>query len=174
MSSHHIVRDNQEPALLFLDSDNCNSELLNQLLEWSPFIIATEDSNTFLKIRDVKPDVILSSNSSMNENIERAFEILIKGEHEGVNIFTSIDNQKSFIDKNIQVSVFSGKWKWTFIKSGILKKWFPAETQLKILEDQRVYISDQKGDTLDINQIVKEGLISFQSKQGFWLGEKII
>lgn len=36
MSSHHIVRDDQEPALIIANGAACSSELLGQLLEWSP------------------------------------------------------------------------------------------------------------------------------------------
>jgi thiamine pyrophosphokinase len=35
MSSHHIVRDDQEPALIIANGAACSAELLGQLLEWS-------------------------------------------------------------------------------------------------------------------------------------------
>jgi len=174
MSSHHIVRDNQEPALLFLDSENCNNEILNQLLEWSPFIIATDDSSAFLKARDVKPDFILSGHRSTEKIIEKAFEILDNGKHEGVNVFTSIDNHSPFTGKNIQISIFDENWKWTFIKSAKLKKWVPAQVQLKTIGKKSIKIVDQNGALMKIDSITKDGLISFQSDEEFWLGEKII
>ena len=38
MSSHHIVRDDQEPALIITNGASCSEEeLIGQLLEWSPF-----------------------------------------------------------------------------------------------------------------------------------------
>ena len=42
MSSHHIVREKQEPALLVLGLDSFPAELLGQLLEWNPTVIATQ------------------------------------------------------------------------------------------------------------------------------------
>ena len=39
MSSHHIVRDDQEPALIIANGAACSSELVGQLLEWSPLVI---------------------------------------------------------------------------------------------------------------------------------------
>ena len=42
MSSHHIVREKQEPALLVLGLNNFSTELLGQLLEWNPTVITTE------------------------------------------------------------------------------------------------------------------------------------
>ena len=44
MSSHHIVREKQEPALLVLGLDDFPDELLGQLLEWSPTVIVTADT----------------------------------------------------------------------------------------------------------------------------------
>ena len=41
MSSHHIVRDDQEPALIIANGASCSNELLGQLLEWSPIVIVT-------------------------------------------------------------------------------------------------------------------------------------
>ena len=33
MSSHHIVRDDQEPALIIANGASCSEELLGQLLD---------------------------------------------------------------------------------------------------------------------------------------------
>jgi len=42
MSSHHIVREKQEPALIIANGEACSTELLNQLLEWSPFVVVLD------------------------------------------------------------------------------------------------------------------------------------
>ena len=39
MSSHHIVRERQEPALLITDVYSIDPELVGQLLEWSLSLI---------------------------------------------------------------------------------------------------------------------------------------
>ena len=44
MSSHHIVRDDQEPALIIANGEVCSSELLGQLLEWSPIVIVLDSA----------------------------------------------------------------------------------------------------------------------------------
>lgn len=59
MSSHHIVRDDQEPALIIANGASCNSELLGQLLEWSPFVIVLDSAMERVMKLDIKVDVLL-------------------------------------------------------------------------------------------------------------------
>ncbi|MBU6324514.1 MAG: thiamine diphosphokinase [Bacteroidetes bacterium] len=42
MSSHHFVRDLQEPSLIIANGASCSSELLGQLLEWNPFVLVLD------------------------------------------------------------------------------------------------------------------------------------
>ena len=44
MSSHHIVKDDQEPALIIANGAACSQELLGQLLEWSPLVIVLDSA----------------------------------------------------------------------------------------------------------------------------------
>ena len=44
MSSHHIARDDQEPALIIANGEMCSQELLGQLLEWSPLVIVLDSA----------------------------------------------------------------------------------------------------------------------------------
>ncbi|MEZ7497646.1 thiamine diphosphokinase [Flavobacterium sp. Arc3] len=59
MSSHHIVRDDQEPALIIANGAACNPELLGQLLEWSPLVIVLDSAMERVMKLDIKVDVLL-------------------------------------------------------------------------------------------------------------------
>lgn len=59
MSSHHIVRDDQEPALIIANGASCNPELLGQLLEWSPLVIVLDSAMERVMQLDIKVDVLL-------------------------------------------------------------------------------------------------------------------
>ena len=59
MSSHHIVRDDQEPALIIANGAACDPELLGQLLEWSPLVIVLDSAMERVMKLDVKVDVLL-------------------------------------------------------------------------------------------------------------------
>jgi thiamine pyrophosphokinase len=59
MSSHHIVRDDQEPALIIANGASCNPELLGQLLEWSPLVVVLDSAIERVMQLDIKVDVLL-------------------------------------------------------------------------------------------------------------------
>lgn len=59
MSSHHIVRDDQEPALIIANGAACNPELLGQLLEWSPLVIVLDSAIERVMELDIKVDILL-------------------------------------------------------------------------------------------------------------------
>jgi thiamine pyrophosphokinase len=42
MSSHHFVIDGQEPALIIANGARCKQDLMNQLLEWCPFVLVLD------------------------------------------------------------------------------------------------------------------------------------
>ncbi|HAH55448.1 MAG TPA: thiamine diphosphokinase [Flavobacterium sp.] len=59
MSSHHIVRDDQEPALIIANGASCNIELLGQLLEWSPLVVVLDSAMERVLQLGIKVDVLL-------------------------------------------------------------------------------------------------------------------
>src|ERR1700761_3919385 len=101
MSSHHIVREKQEPALLVLGMDTFSGELLGQLLEWSPTIVATELTAEQFIAQDIKVDLVVGNSSSdqaqsntnylpikNNDVIGSAFEFLLDSNYGAVNVVT--------------------------------------------------------------------------------------
>lgn len=59
MSSHHIVRDDQEPALIIANGAACSKELMDQLLEWSPLVIVLDNAIDRVIELGIKVDVLL-------------------------------------------------------------------------------------------------------------------
>lgn len=59
MSSHHIVRDDQEPALIIANGAECHPELLGQLLEWSPWVVVLDSAIERVLMHHIKVDVLL-------------------------------------------------------------------------------------------------------------------
>lgn len=59
MSSHHIVRDDQEPALIIANGAACSEELLGQLLEWSPLVIVLDSAIDRVLELEIKVDILL-------------------------------------------------------------------------------------------------------------------
>jgi thiamine pyrophosphokinase len=147
MSSHHIVREKQEPALLVLGMDGFDDELLGQLLEWSPTVIVTETMAEKLNAAEVKIDWILTDDSNgdiqsdvkrlpLNHHteIETAFGFLIESNYSAVNIVTDkfdLENYLPFVDK-INLVIFNNNRKIYPVTSGF-SKWKPEGESIEFL-----------------------------------------
>jgi thiamine pyrophosphokinase len=59
MSSHHVIRDKQEPALIIANGEACSEDLLGQLLEWSPFVVVLDSAIHRVLDLGIKVDVLL-------------------------------------------------------------------------------------------------------------------
>ncbi|ESU28808.1 thiamine pyrophospokinase [Flavobacterium limnosediminis JC2902] len=108
MSSHHIVRDDQEPALIIANGAACSEELLGQLLEWSPFVVVLDSAIERVFELDIKVDVLLGdfdrgfdpqyylekqypleivhTPTQDKTDLEKAFDYLIEKGHKAVNV----------------------------------------------------------------------------------------
>lgn len=60
MSSHHIVKEKQEPALYIHQLGDFNEEYLGQLLEWSPTLIVNASAYEKIISLGLKIDVVLN------------------------------------------------------------------------------------------------------------------
>lgn len=70
MSSHHIVRDDQEPALIIANGEPCSQMLLDQLLEWSPLVIVLDSAIERVLERNIKVDVLLGDFDNGVQNLD--------------------------------------------------------------------------------------------------------
>jgi thiamine pyrophosphokinase len=71
MSSHHIIREGQEPALIIANGEACSFELLGQLLEWSPYIVVLDGAITRVNELGIKVDVLLGDFDSHEQALEK-------------------------------------------------------------------------------------------------------
>ena len=148
MSSHHIVRDEQEPALLIDDPSALDIESVDQLLEWSPTVLVTQNALDEVLHWGIKIDVVVMNLGDIEQWKERlkrqspvsvlGFEntdLLVSGivylldEHyPAVNIMADI-YQSRVLDivkseaGHIHASVFHQRHKWVLIHSLKYEKW---------------------------------------------------
>ena len=147
MSSHHVVREKQEPALLVLGLDAFPDELLGQLLEWSPTVIATPDTAEKLNAFGIKIDWIIANGeepniqsdvklmSAGNDNLtDAALKYLTTFEYGAVNIITdelNIADFEPFADQ-INLVIFHLQKKIYPVTSGF-SKWKPKGEVISVL-----------------------------------------
>ncbi len=147
MSSHHIIREKQEPALLVLGMDSFDDELLGQLLEWSPTVMVTQEIAEKLNAYGIKVDWIITDNVGGDVQsdvkvlpvgeypiISTALKYLTANNYPAVNVVTdefALDDYLPYADK-INLVIFYNNQKIYPITSGF-SKWKPAGEIIELL-----------------------------------------
>ena len=96
MSSHHIIREGQEPALIIANGESCSNELLGQLLEWSPFVVVLDGAINRVLELGIKIDVLLGDFDSKNHALEQ-----IQAQQK-IEIVHTPDQNKTDLQKGIE------------------------------------------------------------------------
>jgi thiamine pyrophosphokinase len=102
MSSHHIVRDEQEPALIIANGQNCSFELMGQLLEWSPVVMVLDGAIHRVLELGIKLDIILGD-FDQTENWE---ELLAN--QQPVEVVHTPDQNKTDLEKGLDFLIAKG------------------------------------------------------------------
>lgn len=103
MSSHHVVRDLQEPALIIANGEACSMELLGELLEWSPYIVVLDGAIHRVLDLNIKVDVLLGD---FDRN-EIAVETIRERQYP-IEIVHTPDQDKTDLEKAIDFLVSKG------------------------------------------------------------------
>lgn len=147
MSSHHVVREKQEPALLVLGLNGFADELLGQLLEWSPTVITTPQTAEVLNAYGIKIDWIIGDKG--DEDVQSDIQLLSQGQGSftdtaltylvdnnfpSVNVVSNdfdLEAYRYFADK-INLVVFNNNKKIYAVSPGFTK-WKPAGEIIELL-----------------------------------------
>lgn len=169
MSSHHIVKAKQEPALLILSLQKFDLEYLGQLLEWSPTILVTANVYEEVESLGIKIDVVLGSIEAVqsdavqldvqNDYASTGLNYLIKEGYPAVNIIAdeqlSID--LSYYD-DINIVWFCGTSKIYRVKTGF-SVWKAAGTLFKLNGD--VQTTNLIPTSTGLYEVSKDGFVTF-------------
>lgn len=102
MSSHHIVKEKQEPALIIANGEACSEELLGQLLEWSPFIVVLDHAIYRVLDLGIKIDVWMG-----DFDHDHDFD-LIRSSQDPIEIIRTPDQEKTDLEKAIDFLIERG------------------------------------------------------------------
>lgn len=182
MSSHHIIREDQEPALLIMDAMAVSMEQIQELLEWSPTVIVSDKALDLVISWGIKVDVVVAaadritglttllqhqfplkllSYNSPDEALSTALYFLIAKKQKAVNVIAAepLESFESF--STLDISVLNKDKRWSFIRNGSYQKWLPAGTTVK------VYPS--KGEAEILNST--DGVVTVERTGSFWVSE---
>lgn len=104
MSSHHYVKEGQEPALIIANGESCSYTLLEQMLQWSPFVVALDGAYCRLEELEIKMDVVIGDFDSIgNYEPKPDIEYIKIDEQESTDLEKGLDflAKAGYIDVNI-------------------------------------------------------------------------
>lgn len=191
MSSHHIVRENQEPALVIFDAHAIPFEKVQELLEWMPTIVVLHTQVEIVLSWGIKMDVVLvpaGEESSWAERtkdqqpievvsfqaneppLNKTISLLQSRNIPAVNwLVTELQTLTGLIDFIGDAEVFVDNKRWSRVKSGRFEKWLPVGVVLQIFPEQACSeIADGKF------IVERDGVVALQGKQVFWVGEEVV
>ncbi|RYD77823.1 MAG: thiamine pyrophosphokinase [Sphingobacteriales bacterium] len=186
MSSHHIVKEKQEPALYIDELGNFNEELLGQLLEWSPTLLV--NGNNYDKIRSlgIKVDVLVNGTETgtqedtkfvhgLVDDLMVAINYLYEEKFPAVNVITrkfDLEKFAGFEDK-INLVVFTEKAKHYPIKSGF-SVWKPAGSEFLIHGNRYMEVTNLTQNEEEVFEVVNDGFVEFTfSGQPIFISEPL-
>ena len=147
MSSHHIVREKQEPALIIAGLDYFDYELLGQLLEWSPTVIVTAHTAEKVQAVGIKIDWLVADEmmdlqqsdikliqTTGTDTVITALDHLIAQDYHAVNLITDSFQTTNYFQlfRKINLVIFCQGKKIIAVHSGF-SKWKPAGECIEIL-----------------------------------------
>jgi hypothetical protein len=173
MSSHHIIREKQEPALYIHHLGAFNEEYLGQLLEWSPTLIVSAAVYEKAISLGLKVDVVVSSNDqdfqentkviyAKSEELDAVLDYLISENYSAVNVIDSKSELRelgSYIEE-INIVVFTETEKSYAIKSGF-KVWKPKGTIFNIEVISYFETSNLKQTENNTFEVINDGFVEF-------------
>lgn len=163
MSSHHIVKDDQEPALIIANGASCSSELLGQLLEWSPVVVVLDHAIERVMELGIKVDVLLGDFDKLEvekykhlqfpieivhtpdqnkTDLEKALDFLISKGHLAVNVLWATGKRADHTITNITTIagyrdlmkiVILDDHSKIFLLPRKYVKWYPEKTIISLI-----------------------------------------
>jgi thiamine pyrophosphokinase len=186
MSSHHIVRDNQEPALV-LDNLSCFPyDRLSQLLEWSPYVICGPNAWKDVQQYEIYTDMLLLLEAPKlahpervkeyhlveNNWLDKARDMLMQGNHRFANLITTDLASEKIMKKaensGVQFNILTQSWRMIYV-SEVFSKWLPAGTLLR-------YLGPAQPEWVNLEPVgawwktQNEGLTHIRGQAPFWVG----
>ncbi|MCP4521610.1 MAG: hypothetical protein GY827_07965 [Cytophagales bacterium] len=189
MSSHHIVKDDQEPALFIAKAHNSEDyQLISQLLEWSPVVLIEEKMFDFAEQWQIKTDIVFCSEEkaeNIKEQVAHQFPIevlaldktkstlenvlqkLDQRNQKAVNIFWQGFNERfllaiTHLIKDYKVTLYDTQQSAFYCPQGSWEKWLPKGGIYQVidLDNQPIQIICDK-----------DGIQRVEREQAFWIIE---
>lgn len=196
VSSHHFVREGQEPALLIADAEA--DDQIMSILEWSPLIMVTASALPKVVSWGIRIDAVFinASGGQPDEPMMRASLALAdageiirfanglpeavasylgKRSERGVQVIikTPGNHLKDWeLDRELSVTLIDPAHRWSRITSGHYEKWMPGNSLLNVHGTSPMKVSG--GELTDgVIRTGRDGIVTIKSSAMFWVGETL-
>lgn len=192
MSSHHIVRDEQEPALVIHRFHGFSEEYFGQLLEWSPVVICCGPALDQILEQGVKIDLAIVPfeqtekyqealrgqepvkimSLSQPNYLLTSLQLLQKEGHKAVNIITTSTLKDEVIESIIEyvqffdIVIFDESHRHLFINRAEFSKWLMAGSTISLTPLGAPGNIRTLGFPADINQSFDDTIDCVQDSEG--------
>jgi thiamine pyrophosphokinase len=190
MSSHHFVKEKQEPAVLIYTGDDLSENILGELLEWSPVVCAHENALSDLRKLEIKIDIIFRKNLTDEEililtNGQQSLSVidlktedhpvemlryLVSENHSAVNVLgypEALIKKCSAFRNEIDLIFFLGDHKIYPLKN-TFKKWKTNGEKISVLTENVFHIlklNNLQQISSNEFEVVHDGVIELQLKE---------
>lgn len=193
MSSHHVVREAQEPALLVLESDHLSNPALAPMLEWSPTIITLASAFTALIANGLKVDVVIIRQDQLphllsllesqapvqtviikpaDDPLSAALGYLAAEKHQAVNVLSSPEQLQQGLTEQLakqryglSIVVLDGQERYALCRTGQFSKWLPAGEKVSVKPAAAQGSISTTGFLPKLEQAPLQGTLSMETKQ---------
>lgn len=186
MSSHHIVRENQEPALIVSAYNELEAEYIGQLLEWSPTVITNDDTVDFFLAAGMKIDVVFSAKEAIYPQeqikvfsiqkgfIPDALDYAIQHHHKAINIVGNVVDDITAYCHLINIVVLFDGTRYVYVRERY-EKWKEAGARMFIAEQTLKSLVGIKKVGPDTFVVEQDGFIylEFNADEYVCIGEEI-
>lgn len=159
MSSHHTIRENQEPAVLLLDVESVSFDVLEDVLEWSPTLVVSYQCIDWVIANQLKVDVVLGPQEkkegimnqlafqwpikyviSKEDVFYAGIQYICSTNNFAIHVFTSEDSVTRYEDyrklekehASLKLNYINQREQSFLIETKEFSKWYQAETQIKL------------------------------------------
>ncbi|MFN5705161.1 MAG: hypothetical protein ACK45U_04845 [bacterium] len=195
MSSHHFVKEKQEPALLILSDSSFEKDILEQLLEWSPIVIVEDKCLMQLNHEPIKIDYVLQTDLELEEieswvsfqdnvriidssksanKIKFLIDILEREDNQALSIIGHSTNQEEILKSDefkMNIIFYSNEYK-TYTKYEHFKKWKEIGSLFDIIAENISTKNLLQENSL--YEVMEDGTVEINSRAKMIIKEYII
>ena len=195
MSSHHIVRDEQEPALLLLEAEENPSESVLSLLEWSPTVVVASPCLSAVLSWGIKIDVVIgptSEEASLREQLQEQYPVqllcfespnyledainyLLARKHKALNCIGGQINYRESppFEGLMQIVHITEAYKAFWVADGHYEKWWKKGVMLAFEASPETQTQGLQNLGAGQWKTESDQLIHIRHPKGFWIKEPI-